>query len=384
MDRYLLSMALTQIKTEFQLSDLQLGALSGLAFALFYSTFGLFIARLADRVHRGKIIAASVAIWSIFTALTSIASHFIHLLLARIGVGIGEAGGVAPSQSLIASHFSAQQRPLALSIFQCGATIGIALVSIIGAYTISHFGWRYSFLIFAMPGLLLAVLLRYTLKETNQNRASIHLPVYETLVGLWHNKVYRYVCLAQILVNILGYGFSIWLPSILQRDYQLSIIESGHWTALSNLFGTISIVLGGWLAVVLSKRDMRWQLWLPALAVFLAFVPLLIALNTPHFTIFINLYLIGESIMMLHLGIGMGVIQSVVADNQRTFAAATCLFLLNIFGLGIGPLVLGGTSDWLDSLGFTRSLSTAASLFTLVLLPGALCYYRSSFHLRRL
>ena len=399
MDRYLLSMALTDIKYEFGLSDMQLGLLSGLAFAIFYSGCGLFIARLADKYHRGRIIAIAVAVWSLFTAMTAAATNFYHLFIARIGVGVGEAGGVAPAHSLIASNFESEQRPLALSIFQCGATIGIMLASLLGGYAIYHIGWRMSFLCFGLVGIVFAIFLKYTLrdkhrenneennKENNKENNRVvalnqqhnqQLALLATLKILIRNKVFRLVCIAQILANIWGYNASIWLPSMLQRDFNLDIITTGYWVAIYSGLGTAGIIIGGIITMKLSKKDMRWQLWLPAIVLAIGFLLVCIAFQNQNLYYFLVFIFTSEIIMMMHLGVGMAIIQTVVADKQRAFAAATCLFLINIFGLAIGTSVFGAVSDYFAANNIDRELSRTMWYFSIFLVPAALSYFMAA------
>ena len=224
MDRQIVSILLEDLRLEFALSDTQLGLLSGLAFALFYATLGIPIARLADRYNRINIISTAVAVWSIMTALCGSATSFVQLFLARVGVGIGEAGGGPPSHSTIADYFGPSERSFAISIYSLGATIGALMGLIMGGYVAEHYGWRMAFFVAGVPGLALAILVKLTVREPKRGAMDDpsakpkEAPPRDSMIqsarSLFSNAIYRRVNVAHMLAVFVGYGLVSWKPAL--------------------------------------------------------------------------------------------------------------------------------------------------------------------------
>jgi sugar phosphate permease len=389
MDRQILAILMEDIKLEFALNDTQLGLLSGLAFAIFYATLGLPIARLADRSNRIKIISVAITFWSVMTAITSMAGSFLQLFLVRIGVGIGEAGGSPPSHSVISDYFTPQERPLALSIYSTGPVIGSLMGLVIGGYIAQTYGWRTAFIAAGVPGIALALIVWITIREPKrlsdqpstageeEQDLTLDRPGYlESMKELWDNKVYRYVNTGHLLAVGFGYSITTWLPALYLRKWELSQSEVGTIVGLTFLFGGFPGALaGGYFASKLAIHDRRWESWLPAAALVIS-VPLYAAAFTSDSIMAASIFF-GSGVFLLQCsqGPGMAVIQSSVDSNRRAFAAAVMFFCGNMFGLGLGPLVVGMISDL--NLGASEAESLAIAIWTmsLLLIPAAICYW---------
>ena len=275
-DRQILTTLAQPIKLEFGLSDTQIGLLGGLAFALLYSTLGIPIARRADRSSRVNIIAISLFAWSLFTAATGMARTFTQLVLARVAVGVGEAGCSPPAYSLISDYFAAQRRSTALSIYSMGIYGGVFLGLLVGGQVAQTYGWRTAFYILGLPGVLLAVVVKLTLREpprgfseTTPVLVQEPPPVAEVFRTLWAKPAFRHVSFAAALHSFVGYGVGGFHPSFLMRTHGMTVAEVGRSLAVISLVGgLVGTMLGGSLADRLSIRrhDMRYQLWVPGIS----------------------------------------------------------------------------------------------------------------------
>ena len=220
-DRQILSILIEPIKNDLGLSDTQMGLLTGFAFAAFYATLGIPIARFADSSNRRNLIVASLGVWSLFTALSGLALNFWHLLLARIGVGIGEAGCSPSAHSMIADYYPAEQRATALGIYSLGIPLGIMFGLFVGGAMEEAFGWRSALFVVGVPGILLALIVRFTLHEPARGFAEKRTDtgtqpgVVETLSYLWQKKSFRHLSFAAGLTAFVGYGFVTWAPAFL-------------------------------------------------------------------------------------------------------------------------------------------------------------------------
>jgi len=271
-DRQILSILLEPVKAELGLSDTAMGMLTGFAFAMFYATLGIPIARFADRSNRRNLIAWALGIWSVFTALSGLAQNFWHLLIARIGVGVGEAGCSPPAHSMIADYYPAEQRATALGIYSLGIPIGIMFGLFAGGWINELFGWRAAFFLVGVPGVILALIVRFTLAEPPRGMAegrtdSGEQPsVGETLGYLWRKKSFRHMSFAGALTAFVGYGFVTWAPAFLIRSYGMTTGEVGTWFGLLlGIVGGVGIVMGGWLADKFGAKDPKGYVWTTAI-----------------------------------------------------------------------------------------------------------------------
>jgi len=275
-DRQILSILMEPIKADLGLSDTQLGLLTGFAFALFYATLGIPIARLADKGNRRNLIAGALTIWSAMTAVSSLAQNFWHLLIARIGVGIGEAGCSPPAHSIISDYYPAEKRATALGIYSLGIPVGILFGFLAGGWLNQLFGWRVAFFVVGVPGIILAILVKLSLREPirgmSEGRADTapHPTVKETLTFLWSKRSFRHLAFGGGLTAFVGYGVVTWVPSFLIRSYGMQTGEVGTYLGLIlGIPGGIGIVLGGWMADRYGSRDTRWYLWIVTVALLL-------------------------------------------------------------------------------------------------------------------
>lgn len=390
MDRQIVSILVEDLRAEFSLSDAQLGILSGLAFALFYATLGIPIARLADRTNRVKIVSIAVAVWSVMTALCGAAGNFIHLFLARVGVGIGEAGGIPPSHSIITDYFDKSQRGMALSIYSMGTSVGGFLGLVIGGYVAQHYGWRAAFLVLGIPGIFLALLMWLTVKEPKRgtfdekpkgsatSQPAKRLSFTEAAAELAKNAVLTRIVAGHILAIFVGYSLFGWLPALFMRKFELGQADVGLIVGLIISGGGIpGLILGGYIGDKMGSVDLRWRALIPMISL-LAATPLLLfgmlANSVALASIFFGL---GVFLYKIHWGPHLALVQEVVAPELRAQAAAYAMFFANMLGLGVGPVIIGLMSDLArpqygeDSL--TVALMVALSAFVL----GAIAYWRA-------
>ncbi len=352
-DRQILSILMEKIKEEIQLSDTELGFLGGIAFALFYTIAGLPIARWADRGSRTNIIAISVLVWSLFTAFTGAARNFWMILVARIGVGIGEAGCSPPAHSLISDFFPPERRGTALSIYALGIPIGGSLGTLVGAWVGQAFGWRTAFVVVGLPGILLSLVVWATLREPVRGRSEARAPVEREsesirevvrfMAGLrsfWH------LSFAGSLHAFVGYGAAYFVPSFFARVHGMGLAERGSWLAAIGLVAVAGTYLGGALGDRLARRDVRWYMWLPGIAT-IAGIPIALGYYlSPDPYVALLLFGIPAGIAgPMYLGPTFAMTQTLVKPHMRAVASAILLFILNLIGLGIGPWFVGFVSD---------------------------------------
>jgi len=381
MDRQIVSILLGDLKAEFDLNDTQLGLLSGLAFALFYSTLALPIARLADKSNRVNIIAMAVAVWSLVTALCGAAQNFWQLFLGRVGVGIGEAGGLSPAHSVLSDYFAENERALALSLYSLGVGFGAFMGLSLGGYVAQEYGWRMAFIVAGLPGLGLALLVYLTVKEPTRGQldnvevATEQTPVWDMLKELAANRLYRLVVLAHTLVVFTGYAFSAWLPEHMLRSFpDIGKAQIGSIVGLVFMIGVVGGMLsGGLISNYFGRRMGRgWQMRPATIGVALAVPVYLLALSTDSFQVAVGLFILGGFLVYQQHGPGLAVVQSAVKPEHRAFAASLNFFFSNALGLGIGPLAVGAISDALaptygsDSLAYALGASTMVSVLSFI------------------
>jgi MFS family permease len=367
LDRQIFAILQQAIKTDLHLSDTALGFLGGLAFAIFYTTLGIPIARLADRHSRSKIIAISLALWSLMTALCGAARGFVTLALARIGVGIGEAGCSPPAHSLIADYFGPRERSTALAIYSLGIPIGAALGNLIGGYVNVSLGWSKAFYVVGLPGILFAIILAIFLKEPvrglsdARTESEVLLPsLSEVTRVLWQRRTFRQLCAAFALSSFVIYGSLQWVPTYFIRTYNLDTGKVGAVIALSSgLFGGLSTLVGGLIGDRLARHDVRWLCWMSAIGL-LVNAPLMILMLFQSSFSHATYFLYAASLFTgFHLGPVFALVQTLVPMRMRALAASILLFVTNLVGMGMGPLFIGFASDGLGAAGVVDPLRWA-------------------------
>lgn len=369
-DRQILVILMEPIRLEFGFTDRQLGLLGGLAFALLYSTLGIPIARLADRANRVKIISISIFVWSLATALTGLARNFNQLLLARIAVGVGEAGCSPPAYSLLSDYFSREKRTTAFSIYSMGIYGGVFVGYLVGALVAEYHGWRAAFWVVGLPGLAVALLVRFSLREPPRGFAdggqvaSRPPPVRAVLGGLISKPAFRHLALAAALHAFVGYGVSGFHPSFLIRSHGFSVAEVGVILSLvSAVSGVGGTWYGGYLAEWLSRRlrDVRWQLWVPGIATLVNVPVALLAYTAPGRTAVVALLFASLVFGVMYLGPTFATVQRLVTARERALGSALLLLVINLIGLGLGPWLVGAVSDVLNQWHLGQGLDPVAA-----------------------
>ena len=390
-DRSILSLLLEPIKLELALTDSQLGFLGGLAFAVFYTFLGIPIAALADRRSRVKILAVSMVIWSAMTAICGLANNFLTLLLARIGVGIGEAGASPPSHSLISDYFPIETRATALSIYALGIPLGTMIGNFVGGWGADAIGWRYTFFLVGVPGIIFALIVWFTLREPPRGMSDIKPsqrsttpvktppppPVKTVFKLLWSKTSFRHLAFAAGLHAFVSYGAGTWNAPFFIRIHEMSLTDIGSILALVAGVGAIGTFFGGYISDKLSDRtdDKRWYFWVPGIAT-LVMVPFqLIAY------LYGGMWAVVASLMMVavlgnaYLGPSFAMTQALVSLRMRAVASAILLFVLNLIGMGLGPYLVGVLSDILTPEFGVYSIRYAMCAAVLVNLWAAFHYF---------
>ncbi|MGA0607848.1 spinster family MFS transporter [Phenylobacterium sp. VNQ135] len=393
LDRQVINVLAEPIKQELGLSDTQLGLLTGLAFALFYNVVGIPLGRLADnaRTNRVTLISASLAVWSGMTALCGAAQTFGHILLARIGVAAGEAGCVPPAHSLIADTVPLAKRARALAIFGLGVPIGALLGKAMGGVLADAFGWRSAFLIVGVPGVLLAALLFFTVREPRKMRlasagpAAERIPLREVVAEIRRSPVLVNLTLAVSTASLLVTGGSVWGMVHFIRNHHLTPGTAGVWIGLSGgIAGSIGTWLGGVVADRYGVRDPRHYMTAPILGMVLTVPLLLLAWHTNNWMLAIALLFLPDMFDNLYYGGVFAAVQSLVSDRTRATATATMLFVMTLVGTGFGALSFGFASDLLKPFaGEGESVRWVLMGAAVLYLVPAYFYWRASRHIRR-
>jgi len=387
-DRQILVILQEPIKNDMGLSDAQLGLLSGFSFALVYITAGIPIAYWADRTNRRNIIAGALTIWSGMTALSGLAQNYTQLLLARVGVGIGEAGGSPPAHSMISDYYPPERRGTALAIYSTGVHLGILLGFIIGGFISQIYGWRMAFMAVGLPGVMFAAVFFLTVREPIRGHwessaaASYKPTLRETIQVLRSYRSFWYLAAATGLTAFAGYGSGNFAPSYMVRNHGLEMSEVGIVLAIfgggGGLLGTF---LGGYLADRLGVSDKRWYLWLPALAGVLALplgFPYLLLDNTTLVIVFMFLVTI---CLNTYLGPCLAISHTLVPPAMRALTSAILFFVLNLIGLGLGPLTAGLLSDFYAGYFGSDSLRYAMLTVGIISSPAIILFWLAARHL---
>jgi MFS family permease len=351
-DRQILAILLEAIKKDLGASDTAMGVLSGFAFALFYTFAGIPIARWADRGSRRSIIALGLGVWSAMTAASGLAQSFVQLALARVGVGVGEAAGSPPAHSLIADYFAPHERATALSVYATGVYVGAMIAYLAGGYIVEYFSWRTAFLVVGLPGVFLALLVRFTIRELPRGYSEARRAVVEpastadVLRYLATQKSFLLITFGGAVQSLSGYGVLAWGPTFLRRVHDMGSIEIGTWLGLIiGIGGAIGAYVGGRIADRLGRDDERAYARLCG-GVCLLGVPfgvafLVVGSRVPALLWFIPFYMLGA----MYVGPMLSMCQGLVPLQMRATASAVLLFVLNLIGLGAGPTLVGFLND---------------------------------------
>ena len=388
MDRLILSILLEDIKAEFTFTDTQLGVLAGLAFALFYALMSIPIARWADISNRKNILAAALIVWSGMTALCGAATGFVSLFLARLGVGIGEAGGSPPSYSIIADYFRPSERARAMGVYVTGSVLGTGGGLIVGGLLGEWLGWRMTFLALGIPGILLGVILYFTVKEPPRGRydsgsddSKQAVDIKRTLKSLASNKVYVRVGLSYAMLTMVGYAMALWLAPIMLRNFEVSLSVVGLYLGGTYILGGIpGPLIGGYLTDYMVKRDARWCAWIPAIFILCSAGTFWFSLSADSLTGFLGFFALTYALFMIPQGASLSMLQSSLGSGERALGMSFTLLVTTTVGLAIGPLLVGLLSDALAATYGAKALnySLMATCGTAALIAAIFYFWTST------
>ena len=385
-DRSILGILVEPIKQDLGVNDTMMGFLGGIAFATFYTFLGIPIARLSDKGSRRNVLTVCLVLWSGATALCGLAANFFHLLFARIGVAVGEAGASPASHSMISDMFPPDRRATALGIYALGIPIGTMLGNLSGGWINEAFDWRTAFFVVGLPGVLLAVIVRLTLREPPRGAAeAIEVksddapPVKEVFKYLWARRSFRLISLGAGLHAFVGYGVGYWIPAMFSRSHGYGTSDMGialFYLGFASIAGTF---LGGYLGDRMAGRDVRWYVWLPGLATIISvpFSAYVYLSDSPFAALWVLAipYFFGA----YYLAPTFSLAQGMVGLRMRALASSIILFVANIIGLGLGPQFTGIASDVLfattnlgqDSLRWALVLSLIFNVVSALLYLGS-------------
>lgn len=392
-DRQVVAILIEPIKNEFGATDTEMGLLTGLAFGLLYAALGVPVGKLADRKDRRAIVAVACGLWSLATMACGFAGQFWQLLIARMSVAVGEAGGMAPSISIVSDLYPPKQRSFMISLFMMGPHLGVLIGLALGGWIAQHYGWRATFIWFGVPGLLLAALVYLLVREprrggfeTAEAMARIQqLPtesMWTQVRRLLSVTAFRRLAFACGFAGLAGYGYGIWTPSFLVRTHGMGMAQAGLLFGVASGVGAVAGALfSGWLCDRMVARDVRWQLGLPMLGVIVA-IPCAIAfflwpttgiwmlgpLKVPHAMGFAFLFAFFASWWP---SLSYSATSHMVGSNERSVAAALLNFFVTLFGVGAGPLVTGMVSDLLTPMMGAQALRWSLVSVMLLMIPTA-------------
>jgi MFS family permease len=355
-DRQIVGILAVPIKADLGLTDSQLGLMGGLAFALFYTGLGIPVAMLADRFSRTWIMTIALVIWSGMTAASGLANNFWQLVAARLGVGVGEAGGVAPAYSLISDFFPPNHRARAMSVYSFGIPIGSAIGIVFGGIIASMIDWRWAFFIVGIAGIAIAPIFRLTIKEPprgqyDRQREAVKAPGLKLIVRtLMTKRSFWLLSLGASFSSMMGYGVFFWLPSFFVRSYGLTLLNASlFYGAVLLIGGLAGIWAGGWLGDRFGQDQRSQYARIPAIA-FLCTVPFYIAaILSPTLTLAFFVLLVPTALGLAWLGPVISAIQHLVRPDMRATASAIFLFINNLIGIGLGTYAIGAISDMLTA-----------------------------------
>ncbi len=398
MDRNIIAILLNSITEDLKLSDTQAGAMSGFAFAIFYATLGIPIARLADRHNRTRIITISLTLWSAMTAVCGLAGNFWQLLIARMGVGVGEAGCVPPSQSIIADYFPQGKRAFAMGVFGLGVPLGTLMGYGLGGYINEIYDWRIALYVVGLPGILVAVVVHFTLREPPRGLSDkLHaadgpIPNFmEVLRFIRKRRSLFHMTVGASLIVFGGYGSQTWIPAFFERSHGLTSAEIGLKLGPVFILGGVGgALLGGWLADKWGSQDPRWYMRIPALAILPAvpFSAVIMLMPATTYTIAgtevssslvaILMMIVPGAAYSCYLGPTNAMLQQMVSLRMRATTVAIFLLVTNLIGMGLGPLTIGIVSDVMDEWFGTESLRYTMLSFLFIYVWASFHFFRAA------
>ena len=388
-DRQIIGILAVPIKADLGLTDTPLRPMGGLAFALFYTALGIPIAMLADRASRTWIMTIALTFWSLMTAICGLAQNFWQLFLARLGVGVGEAGGVAPAYSLIADLYPPAQRARALSVYSFGIPIGSALGIMLGGVIASHIDWRTAFFVVGIAGILLAPVFRLTVQEPERGRydggqSPVRVTLADVVRTIAGKPAFWGIALGASCSSMMGYGLFFWLPSFFVRSFGITLLDASlYYGSIVLVGGLAGIWLGGVLADRFGAARKSAYAAIPAFA-FIATVPFYVAgVMSNSLLLAFFVLLVPTALSLAWLGPILSAIQHLVPPTMRATASAIFLFINNLIGIGLGTVLIGWISDSLQATYGADSLRYSILVGTLFYLAAAALFLLSARRLDR-
>jgi len=400
-DRQLMTIVIEPVKLEFGISDTGIGLLSGVTFAVFYTVFGFPLGRLSDRIGRKPVIAFSCLVWSIVTMLCGMAGNFLTLMLARIGVAVGEAGGTAPSVAMVSDMYPPHRRSTALAVLMLGSSLGAIVGLGLGGWIAQHYGWRYAFLLIGAPGIVLGLLLLFTVRTpkpaaapTPLEQRALQQGWLQTLIELLRMPSFLWLVLAGGAAAVAGYAIGTWSPSFLIRSHGLNMQEAGFLVGVVGGTGsTVGTLVCGMLTDRLARRDVGWQIGVPLLGTLLSIPFALAYFLWPQGTAFYIGSIAVPQAFLFYSAFGffgvwwvtpcLSAITHLFPATKLAQATAIFVMSMTLLGVGVGPLLVGMLSDYFtpslggEALRYALASSVSMLLLAVLVLAMALPRYRT-------
>ncbi len=349
LDRWVIAILLEPIKQDLQLSDSQMGLVAGFAFAMLYATVGLPLARIADRRNRIALVSICLTIWSVMTAVTGMVRNFTELFLARMAVGIGEAGCGPASHSVIGDLFARERRPLAISIFQAGGVLGQSVGLALAAIVAQIYGWRVALVVLGLLGVPLALLMFFTVREPPRSAGHAEASaesMWTTMKALFARPPLRHLVLGVSIAAFGSYGMMQWVPAFFIRSHDLSLTEVGAYLgAAKGAAGVLGTVFGGFVLTRLGRADARWELWWPMVMFLVSPLFYLTSFTLADWKLALGLQMVGAFVGASAGGVALAAVQSYAEQHRRATALAILGLVSALLGLGFGPVAVGVLSD---------------------------------------
>ena len=385
-DRNIIGVLAVPIRTEFNLSDTALSTL-GVAFGVFYAVIAIPIAWLADRKSRVTIISTAVALWSLFTAACGMVQSYSHLVIARMGVAVGEAGGIAPSYSLVSDYYPREKRSRALAFYSLGIPIGSALGVFFGGWLASHLSWRSAFIIVGLLGLPAALLIKFFIPEPERGRFDPPPPADAPRSGVFQalarTPSFWLLSFGAASGSILGYGLIFWLPSFFNRSFGLPLDQVGwFYGSIVLVGGVLGTWLGGWFGDRIGSTRPGGYALIPAVCFLITAPTFALGLFAPNLTVAWILFTIGQMLALAWLGPVITAVQHIVLPSMRATASASFLFINNLIGIAFGIYFLGWMSDAMKAAHGEDSLRYSILYGLIFYLLAALFYLFAAKRLR--